>query len=580
MEDFQFYPTPPDLARRAWRKFKNTSFTRVLEPSAGTGDLATGHPNHADHWRREIPIDVCELDMGKHPILRGKRLNVVGSDFLKMTSGALYSHIVLNPPFAEGARHVLKAWDILWDGEIVAILNAETIRNPFSRERQFLVDLIEKHGEVEFIEGAFIVPEAERKTSVDVALVWLKKSADVANDIVGDLLSNLKKDETEESVIGGYQAPHELALPNSFVENSVRAFNAALKAMRDAVFAQAKANYYASILGDTMAVRNGDGATERADTSVEFVQNTVAKQYLELKDRAWASVLRSTNVTSRLSSAAQRRVESEFEEIKKFEFTIENIYGFLCGIVESQGDIQISMVCDVFDLITKYHTDNTVFYKSYRGNGWKSNDKHRTCGMRIKTTRFILPGHGTDGWRSSLSWESTRLLDDFDKVFALVDGGKHAPAVSLNYVFNHHFNDLRSGKRVSSSYFDVRYYPGAGTIHFFPKDKKLIDRFNRLVGQHRQWIPPSDVPVSDAFWLQYQEAEKFDKEFRAEVKKKTTSWWNSPLDKMMHTSDSQRNSEGFTEVNAALDTVLERHGISVDFQLENTQPGKPLLLAA
>jgi hypothetical protein len=93
--------------------------------------------------------------------------------------------------------------------------------------------------------------------------------------------------------------------------------------------------------------------------------------------------------------------------------------------VESQGKIQIDMACDVFDLITKYHTDNTVFYK-----GWKSNDKHRTCGMQVKTTRFILPGHQTESWQSNVSWGSEQLLLDFDKVFAMLDG-KLAPVAGL-----------------------------------------------------------------------------------------------------------------------------------------------------
>ena len=37
MDDLQFYPTPKELALRAWSLFKNKHFTRVLEPSAGNG---------------------------------------------------------------------------------------------------------------------------------------------------------------------------------------------------------------------------------------------------------------------------------------------------------------------------------------------------------------------------------------------------------------------------------------------------------------------------------------------------------------------------------------------------------------
>ncbi len=60
----------------------------------------------------------------------------------------------------------------------------------------------------------------------------------------------------------------------------------------------------------------------------------------------------------------------------------------------------------------------------------------------------------------------------------------------------------------------VRYYPGKGTIHFFARDKKLVDRLNRMVGQHRQWLPPVTDTATEGFWQQYEGAEKFDAEIR------------------------------------------------------------------
>ena len=120
--------------------------------------------------------------------------------------------------------------------------------------------------------------------------------------------------------------------------------------------------------------------------------------------------------------------------------------------------------------------------------------------MRIKTTRFILPGHSSSSWSGSLPYGSERVLSDFDKVFALVDG-KHQPEVGLVDVFKNSIAALRSGERVSASYFDVRYYPGVGTIHFFARDRELVDRLNRLVGRRRQWLPP-EAPDESAFWTQ------------------------------------------------------------------------------
>jgi len=168
-DPFQFYPTPKTLAEKAFAKFKDRHFVRLLEPSAGDGALLEGMPQPSYH-SRPAPVDCIEIDMGKHAGLREKGYNVVGIDFLQFSNGASYSHIILNPPFNAGAEHVLKAWDIAWDAEIVAIINAETLANPFSKERRQLLSIIELHGDYEIIEGAFLSDDTERKTPVDIAL--------------------------------------------------------------------------------------------------------------------------------------------------------------------------------------------------------------------------------------------------------------------------------------------------------------------------------------------------------------------------------------------------------------------------
>lgn len=577
--DFQFYPTPKALAERLWAMFKNRDFIRVLEPSAGNADLAKAAPWRSEyrHHSHYTTIDCCEIDVTRHALLREAGCNIVGLDFMNFGSGSIYSHIVMNPPFAAGAAHVLKAWEILWDGEIVAIINADTLRNPHSQERKHLLKLIALHGEVEYVEGAFQVPDAERKAAVDVALVYLRKEADAQEEIYGDLLAEMREDASnEDSLARGYEKRQELALPNTTIENAVVCFKAAVRAMQESVRAEAKSNYYTSLLGDTMAVRNGNAGKgiPQAD-SIEFVKKRTGSAYEGLKDRAWTSILRSSNFTSKLSSKAQQRVEKEFESIKKLEFSTSNIYGFLLGIVESQGQIQIEMCCDVFDSIVKYHTENTVYFR-----GWKSNSAHRTCGMRIKTTRFIIPGHKPASFSRGMDYESMRMLSDFDKVFALVDG-KTMPDVSLQEVFDKNFTELCHGKRCSSSYFDVRLHPGIGTIHFFPRDKKLVDRFNRLVGRHRRWLPQECEKTNAAFEKQFDDAEKLDKEFRAELSKVAgRSWYDDPL-RGLFSSDAEMVEKAQANIDAAASIVQLRHGINVDFQLEdNRNDQQQLLLAA
>jgi hypothetical protein len=571
IDNYQYYPTPEALSEQAWRKFKNRDLARILEPSAGEGHLLKCCPNR--HWQK-IPVDCVEIDIEKHLILRAQGYAVVGMDFLQFNNGSMYSHVIMNPPFAEGAKHVLKAWEILFDGEIVAILNAETLKNPYTRERKLLLSLIEQYGEVEYLPQMFVGQDAERQTEVEIALVWLDKTSRFEQEILGKILDDLKTDTAnEDSLAADFTDMNPLALPNSFIENAVLMFNAAVESARQVVMSEARANRYRQMLGKTLGQLNGHGAFDDNHSSVHWVKQQLYERYIDLKDRAWTGILRSTQVTAKLSSSAQKRLEADFETIKVLEFTVTNIYGFLQGILDRQDEIQIGMACDVFDLITRYHSENVVFYL-----GWKSNDKHRTLGMRIKTTRFVIPGHKTESYQRDLSWDSGRILADIDKVFAMLDG-KREPELSLETVFSRHFQELRNGGRVSASYFDVRYYPGIGTIHFFPTSKKLIDRLNRIVGNHRRWLPQTESNASPAFWKQYDQAEKFDKAFHAELKKHTRRPDRclpfDPFWAMRHGGEDEKQKANAMLINA-MTTVLEQNGIHADDLLE-TEPEQLML---
>jgi hypothetical protein len=117
---------------------------------------------------------------------------------------------------------------------------------------------------------------------------------------------------------------------------------------------------------------------------------------LDSRTEPGPSVLASTETLTRLSSTVQRQAVSQFEQIKALEFNEENVHAFIAGLIQSHPDMQMQMCEEVFDTIGRYHSENVAYYR-----GWKSNSRHRTAGMRIKSTRFILPGFAMDGWRSS-----------------------------------------------------------------------------------------------------------------------------------------------------------------------------------
>ncbi len=574
--DIQAYYTPESLSRKAWAKFKNKDVTRLLEPSAGEGGLVKPWlDQNAYHWgkSRAALVDCIEIDISRHPILIAQGMNVVGVDFMSFGGASIYSHILLNPPFESGVKHVLKAWEILFDGELVAIIGAESIKNPFSGERRMLVNLIEQFGSVEFLQDEFMSPETKRKTPVEIALIHLQKSSNFEMNF----LAGLEEDTmTASGLASGYKEFNEIAVHQGMIENSVTAFNAAVKAAREEVFAAARTRYYTSLLGETMEFlqsKDRNVSPDAVKTNLDQVRKDMQEKYDDLKNRAWTNVLRSTQVTSRLSSKAQKRLEADFEDVKKLEFSISNIHGFLLGLINCQATINVEMLCDTFDAISMYHHENRCYFK-----GWKSNSKHRTSAYKVKMSRFIIPRNGFNSWGPD--WDTLRFLADFDKIFAMLDGKKE-PEVSLEYVFNAHYKELMQGKRIDASYFSVRAFRGTGTIHFFPRDKKLIDQLNRIVGRVRSWLPLEGEKVSDSFWLQYEKAEKFSAQLQTEIAKqnKTRSFWNH-LEYDINSKDDDVRDRAVAALDEAIDTVLLKNGIDPATLIESDQKQQSLLLLA
>ena len=479
----QFYPTPFTLAVSAWGKFENNTYSRVLEPSAGDGDLMDPV---LKQYQKPKRVDVIEKDIKHHPTLIEKGFKVVDVDFLKFTTEVSYSHIIMNPPFNKGVDHVLHAWEILKHGELVSIVNAETIKNPYSEKRKFLSRLIEDYGSVELIKSAFEDPDTRRKTSVEVALIHLKKESSLLFS-VDDFM---EKDDREEEVVSH---PQELAIPESSIKNTVRAFNAAVAAMKESVKASARASYYNGLI----EVGTDKKVSDKAEITFSMVETAINERYDELQEHAWRKVLTATDFTSRFSTKVRENLERQIGTLITMRFTVQNVYSLLEGLLASKTDLDIEMLCEVFDTITKFHTDNRSYYM-----GWKSNDAHK-IGLKIRPKRFILPNMAAS-YIEKLGWEAEKTVQDIDRAFALLDG-KGEPEFSMLEVARNNERDFLSAKRLKSSYFDFRFYKKRGTMHFFPTRPDLVDRLNRIVGKKRQWLPPDSVKVDEAFWIQYSD---------------------------------------------------------------------------
>jgi protein-L-isoaspartate O-methyltransferase len=168
----QLFPTPPELAARMVEEAEIEPGHRILEPSAGTGNLVQALMN----TDKGLPTAV-EIDNRLAGRLRAEfpLMPVLCMDFLQYNlDGALggpkpYDRIVMNPPFQNGAdiRHIQHAQKFLKPGGRLVALCANG-----PRQREILKPLAENSGGwwEDLPAGTF----SEQGTNVNTALLVIE----------------------------------------------------------------------------------------------------------------------------------------------------------------------------------------------------------------------------------------------------------------------------------------------------------------------------------------------------------------------------------------------------------------------
>lgn len=128
-KEFQFFETPPELAKKMVEMAELKDLDDVLEPSAGLGAIA-----------KEIKTGslVCNEINPKMANYLANELSfcVSCTDFLILTSTYnKYDKIIMNPPFTkqQDIDHILHAYSLLNDGGIMVSVVSEA---PFFRENK------------------------------------------------------------------------------------------------------------------------------------------------------------------------------------------------------------------------------------------------------------------------------------------------------------------------------------------------------------------------------------------------------------------------------------------------------------
>ncbi|MCI9225015.1 MAG: DUF4942 domain-containing protein [Acutalibacter sp.] len=535
-----FYPTPPELADKLLAGIDWHYVATVLEPSAGKGDLvkAVAQKAHSLRYGETLSVDCVEIDPYLRSILeyefggrredeireRRKQLNdkeswnavtrtkgeltpmeaaekrrlereydwlhklsapVVHDDFLNFQSRKHYDLIVMNPPFADGDAHLLKAIELQrrWGGQIRCLLNADTLLNPCTNRRKVLESqLAELGAEMEYIEGGFA--NGERATGVTVALIKIAiPQVNEDSDIFQRLSEAAHLDEESARDVT------DMAVTD-FMEQIVSRFNVEVDAGLELIREYRNMRPYLLDSFDkedkfgftTLTLCAGDPSKSGGRGSVPSVNKFLGL----VRKKYWSALFSNKEFVCKLTSNLREKYRGMVAEMVKYDFTLFNIQKIAAQMNAEMGRGIQDTIVELFDKMTEKHTWYPEMEKNiHYYNGWKTNKAHK-LGMKV-----ILPIYGVfSSWsREAFElYEAEKTISDIEKVFDYLDGNMTAH-VNLHGVLQTACNEGQT-RNIPCKFFDVTLYK-KGTMHIKFRNQELVDRFNIYCCKHKGWLPPS-----------------------------------------------------------------------------------------
>lgn len=487
-----YYPTPDSLldeitAGLDWHEIKY-----VLEPSAGRGNICENlrkertklvhHRNHVgrlieyeDHYVPEIDIDCIEIEPELRSILKGKGYRVIHDDFLTLHTYKHYDLIIMNPPFSQGARHLLKAIEVqeTSGGMIICLLNAETLRNPYSNERKELLQRLEQYGaEVKYYEGAF--RQAENPTDVEVACVKLTVPEKERKSVIFDTLREKGYEEIQEKAKTYELAESDLvaaivAQYNREIEYGLRIYDELLELRSKSL--DGKCN---------IALRVYSGNYENSNE--EF---SVNRYVWEIRRKYWDKFFREPRFIGRLTSNLHSKYMSQVNTFADYDFSYWNIKTVQEEIAHSLIQGVEDCILELFDKLSARHSwDSDMPNNIHYYNGWKTN----LC-WKINR-RVIIPVRAYEeysGGRMELYISrAIAELSDIEKALNYLDNGETGEVdIESRMKEAAESHNLRN---IQLKYFTVTLYK-KGTCHLTFTNERLLKKLNIFGSQRKGWLP-------------------------------------------------------------------------------------------
>lgn len=498
----EFYPTPPEVIEKMLEPYKikkdkdfkisyyqdtyDLSDKVILEPSAGKGDILDFIVNSKYNKRNTENLLCIEQNDELQSILREKYYDVIGNDFLRWNDDLFVDLIIMNPPFSNGDEHLLKAIEISKNTEIICLLNAETILNPHTKRRKYLLEQINEFGTYEILGDVF--KSAERKTGVNVALVRLKIESKEDNFDFSFTDYQPEKVNFDESFI-----KNEIAR-NDTIGNMMIQFKQAKKAYKEFIEAEAKFKHYNSFLMDKY--KKIDDVTKK-DGKPETKYNYYNKS---IKKIMWKKIVKELKLERYMTNKISRNFNEFINQHSNMVFNKQNVADLFNMLITNSGNILDQAIIDVFDMLTEnYYSENRMYVE-----GWKTNDRYKVNRKVIAPT-YVRHGEYMNSYdlkqygdKFSLSYQGSEKYTDIDKVMCYITGKTYEQIITIREALENHFSILgkvytgqKFDNECQSEFFKIKFYK-KGTVHLYFKDKWLWNEFNMRACKDKNWLPDDE----------------------------------------------------------------------------------------
>lgn len=485
-----FYPTPQNIIDKMLCDLDFSMIKSILEPSAGKGDIvevlkkkAEKHNKYYGKQYYQFDIDCIEADQELQHILKGKNFRVVYNDFLTYDTMKEYDLIVMNPPFSNGCKHLLKALEMQErnGGAVVCLLNAETLKNPCTNDRKDLQrKLTEYNAKIDFIQDAFM--DAERKTAVEIALVKVQLPKVERESFI---LEGLRKAQEQRE----FQSEESTQLIDSdFFKAIVKQYQleveAGIKLIKE---------YYAM----QPYILSQFGKDEKTGETIQkggcIISMNCSKNGLSVNEyikrvrsKYWTALFENKKFIGQLTNNLQRDFYNKVEELSNYDFSLYNIYQLKIDMQKKVVKGIEDTIIELFDELShKYSYWDETSKNIHYYNGWKTNQAW------IINKKVIIPLSAYNefwGRYEPSDYKIVNKLQDIEKCFNYFDGGlTEAVDLEESLKFAEEYGET---KDIQLKYFTVTFYK-KGTCHITFNNNELLKKFNIFGSQHKGWLPPS-----------------------------------------------------------------------------------------